>query len=48
MIVRIAKIESAILNVDGVIDIRDTALNDVAENVILDAYSIPIRGDLVG
>lgn len=48
MIVRIAKIESAILNVDGVIDIRDTALNDVAENVILDAYSIPIRGNLVG
>lgn len=46
--VRIAKIESAILNVEGVLDIKDTLLNGVAENVTLDAYSIPIRGEIVG
>lgn len=46
--VRIARIDSALLNVDGVIDVADTMLNGIAENVILDAYSIPIRGALNG
>lgn len=45
--VRKAKIESAILNIDGVIDIKDTLLNGSTENVTIDAYSIPIRGEII-
>lgn len=48
LVVRIARIESAILDVDGVIDVTDTKLNNSATNVILDAYSIPIRGTING
>lgn len=46
--VRIARIDSALLNVEGVIDVADTLLNGVAENVVLDQYSIPIKGALNG
>ena len=48
LVVRIARIESAILDVDGVIDVTDTKLNNSTANVILDAYSIPIRGTING
>lgn len=48
LIVRIARIESAILTVEGVLDIADTTLNGSTENVILDAYSIPVRGEISG
>ena len=48
MYVRKAMIESALLRVNGVLDIADTMLNDIDGNVELDAYSIPLRGDLNG
>ena len=48
IVVRIKQIESAILDVKGIVDIADTKLNDAAENVILDVNKIPIRGDISG
>lgn len=45
--VRISQIESRLLELDGIIDIRDTKLNGNAENVILDRDSIPVRGEVV-
>lgn len=48
LIVRIARVESAILDVQGVLDITDTTLNGGSENVILDAFSIPVRGEVNG
>ena len=48
LIVRVARVESAILNVEGIIDIKNTALNNVADNLTLNAYSIPLRGDIIG
>ena len=48
MIVRLAKIESAIINVDGVLDIKDTTLNGVSENLTLSIFEIPLRGEIVG
>lgn len=42
IIVRISGIENAVLNVDGVIDIRDTEINGSLENISLDKYEIPI------
>jgi uncharacterized phage protein gp47/JayE len=48
LVVRISMIESAILSVNGVIDIKDTALNGKYENIDLDQYSIPVRGQIDG
>lgn len=43
-VVRISQIESRILGVQGVADIKDTKLNGNTENVILGAYEIPVTG----
>jgi uncharacterized phage protein gp47/JayE len=48
LVVRIAMIESAILAIPGIIDVGDTQLNGVDANVILDIYSIPVRGIVNG
>lgn len=42
LVVRISQIETRILNVSGVIDIRGTAVNGVSENLILGEYEVPI------
>ena len=44
LIVRIAKIEAAILNVQGVTDIQNTKLNGGSLNIALGDYEIPIVG----
>lgn len=44
LVVRRSQIESAILSVPYVLDITDTMLNGVTENIILDKDSIPILG----
>ena len=46
LIVRIAQIESRILNVDGVVDISNTKINGNPENLTLDKYEIPIFGGI--
>lgn len=46
LIVRILKINAALANVEGIVDIRKTMLNGIAENVVLDKISIPVRGDV--
>ncbi len=50
IIVRISQIESRILAECStmVVDISDTLINGAAENLILDADSIPVRGDVNG
>lgn len=48
LIVRIARIESDLYNVDGVIDISNLTLNGEAANIFLDDYSIPLRGSVNG
>ena len=45
-IVRIAQIESRILAVDGIVDITNTKINGVENNLTLDKYQIPITGDM--
>ena len=44
--VRISHIESNILNILGIEDIRNTKINGLAENFVLDEYSIPTRGEI--
>jgi len=46
--IRISQIESRLLELEGIIDVKDTALNGNKENFILDADSIPVRGDVIG
>ncbi|MFF5993474.1 baseplate J/gp47 family protein [Lysinibacillus sp. KU-BSD001] len=48
LVVRISQIETRILGVNGVIDIRDTKLNGVPSNLILDRESIPKLGVVSG
>ena len=48
LVVRIRQIESAILDVKGILDISDTKLNGNAENIQLGVDEIPIRGDISG
>lgn len=47
LVVRISQIETRLLNVSGVVDISGTKINGVEENLVLDADTIPKRGDLV-
>lgn len=46
LIVRISQIETHLLDVDGIIDIADTKINNVAENFVLDSDSIAILGQV--
>lgn len=48
LIVRIAQIETRILNIQGVIDITDTKINTVSANYMLSTYEIPIMGSVSG
>lgn len=43
-IVRISQIENKILNIDGVLDIQDTSINDSTTNITLGIYEIPMLG----
>lgn len=46
--VRIAQIESALLDLEPVVDIRNTKINGVEENLTLGTDSIAVRGDVIG
>lgn len=46
--VRIAQLESRILNIDGIIDITGTTINGKAENLMVDKDSIVTRGTING
>ncbi len=46
LIVRIAKLEAAILNIQGVTDIQNTTLNGGIVNILLGDYEIPTKGSV--
>lgn len=43
-VVRVSQVETRILNIPGVLDIRNTLLNSSSENLTLSAYQIPVTG----
>lgn len=43
-VVRISQIETRILNITGIIDVTGTKINNVASNLVLGAYEIPVLG----
>lgn len=45
--VRILKVNAAIAGVEGIVDVQNTSLNDVRENLLLDPNAIPVRGEIV-
>lgn len=47
-IVRISQIETRILGVEGVIDITNTKINGVADNLTLGQYQVPVFGGVSG
>ena len=46
MTVYIAKLQAAVLDVPGVVDITETQLNGSATNLILDWNQIPVVGEV--
>lgn len=46
LIVRISQIETRLLDVEGVLDVANTTLNGVAENLTIDSNNIPVRGSV--
>ena len=44
LIVRVSQIEIRLLNLAGVLDIADTTINGVAQNLTIESDNIPIRG----
>lgn len=48
LIVRISRIEAALLNVQGVLDVADTTLNGGDINIVLGVDEIPVRGEISG
>lgn len=48
LVVRISQIETRLLDVPGVLDIRDTVINKKAENYVIASENIPVRGELHG
>lgn len=48
LVVRVNQIERRLMEIEGIIDIGETLLNGVAENITLETGGIPIRGEIVG
>lgn len=48
IVIRIIQVESRVLELEGVLDVQDTLINDLPENLILNADYIPVRGDVIG
>lgn len=46
LVVRISKIESRILDLEGVLDVSDTELNGLQRNIEIDADSIVVKGEI--
>lgn len=46
VVVRIVQLESKMLEINGVIDVQNTTINDLPYNFILDENSIPTRGEV--
>ena len=46
IVVRISQIETRLLNVAGVVDIANTAINGVEENLTIDKDAIAVRGNV--
>lgn len=44
LVVRVSQIETKVLNVDGIIDITGTKINDGTANISLDSDAIPVLG----
>lgn len=45
--VRILKVNAAIANVEGIVDVQNTTLNNVEENLLLSQNEIPIKGEIL-
>lgn len=48
LIVRISQLETRLLGVPGIVDISDTKLNGLEQNLELEGDCIPVRGDVIG
>lgn len=47
LVVRVSQVENRILNLDGVLDVANTTLNGVADNLVVEQEKLPILGEVV-
>lgn len=47
-IVRVSRIESRLLDIEGILDVYDTKLNGASGNYVMPSNAIAVRGDVVG
>ena len=47
LVVRVSQIETRILKLDGVIDVTSTALNGIADNLLVEQDKLPVLGEVV-
>ena len=45
--VRILQIEAAIVNIDGIVDVTGTTINDAEQNLQITDGTVPVRGEVV-
>lgn len=46
LVVRLSQIERRILDVEGVVDITNTEINNSSSNLVLTAYQVPVLGEI--
>lgn len=47
IVVRILQIEAAIVNIDGIVDVTGTTINDAEQNLQITDGTVPVRGEVV-
>ncbi len=48
LVIRMSQMEHRLMEIEGILDIGQTLLNEKAENVILESDEIPVRGEVNG
>lgn len=47
IVIRIAGVENAIYDIDGILDVTNLKLNNAAQNITLEQNTVPTRGDVI-
>lgn len=48
LVVRISQIEHHLMEIEGIVDIGETLINNKTENITLETGEIPVRGEIIG
>lgn len=46
LVVRLSQIEMRLLSIKGIVDVRNTTINEISENLVLGQYEVPMLGGI--